>query len=745
MVVGIENYPDFPLDGPAADAVDFCAWLRERGVPAGNISLWLAPTETRRAAVTERARDLGLDPAELGRHDWSRLLGFLRSQGTHRWDLLYIYWAGHGVMAEGGRRLLLLPESTDDNPTCLDLTELLELTSDPTLWQAAHQIYLVDVCAVYAEAYRGGPKPTVYPLGAVRRDDVCQFAAYAAAPGQSAREALGRGLFSGALLQWLRLPGRDRVMPDLHILSEELGTLLAPRLSPAGQTPTYLWIQDWSRDQRLHTFRDTPAPDPEAVRAVVRALLHTLPDHDLAPCTRNLAAAFGRRSPGPDNAAAVLAALLIAEPRGLAALTELVGRAAPAEARRITALSWVLSQHLTPLVLSPREYSELGVALSALPAVTAQQIRSCAKRTQPAGLLSLWSAPAGDDGAVLLTAAIDHFDRLIALDAFPGGQDDLTGIPYLVWFVEHLRALVAEGTGADPRLKAWTQEATAVRGVSADALATLRIAATHWARETRPPARPTRVVVELEPYERLDRARSRYQCWVWVDTGDGELSLHSARPETPCSEQEAVQRILAAAREVSGSRSNAEQIVEVVVRPSESHLPIDDWRAELPGSPRPGILGAEHPVVLRFATSVDLTGDRTFRWSSGNTDLIVLRDEDAEADLAYLQLTKHHEAARAVVVSGPDRRSHLVRTAHERGYPVVIWARDAVAAVTRAAFDPLEPAGDLERLPARLREHRCLPGEVAFAVLWEPPDRPLPRQVRREAHAPRRHESESSQ
>ncbi len=44
ILVGIEKYSGFnDLDGPVNDVYHFCQWLRDKNVPAENISVFLSP------------------------------------------------------------------------------------------------------------------------------------------------------------------------------------------------------------------------------------------------------------------------------------------------------------------------------------------------------------------------------------------------------------------------------------------------------------------------------------------------------------------------------------------------------------------------------------------------------------------------------------------------------------------------------------------------------------------------------
>jgi hypothetical protein len=93
LVVGIEHYeagPNWDLAGPATDALGFTSWLRERGVPADQILLFLSPLDKELPGASLPAGvATGLADCEPVKEAITRTLPGWRA------DLLWLFWAGH--------------------------------------------------------------------------------------------------------------------------------------------------------------------------------------------------------------------------------------------------------------------------------------------------------------------------------------------------------------------------------------------------------------------------------------------------------------------------------------------------------------------------------------------------------------------------------------------------------------------------------------------------------------------------
>jgi hypothetical protein len=129
VVVGIEQYnagPEWDINGPANDARYFVDWLVRRQVPPNNILCFLSPLD--HGENTKLLQWQGYQTRTATRkHVRSAFTQALRR--THG-DLLYVFWSGHGVTTEEGRKLFYA-DATQEDKQNLDLTALLRfLRSD---------------------------------------------------------------------------------------------------------------------------------------------------------------------------------------------------------------------------------------------------------------------------------------------------------------------------------------------------------------------------------------------------------------------------------------------------------------------------------------------------------------------------------------------------------------------------------------------------------------------------------------
>ncbi|MFD7625748.1 caspase family protein [Streptomyces sp. NPDC059851] len=225
VVVGIEHFKHvegLDLPGAAADAMRFARWLRMRGVPKENITLLLTPLGESWAALNEQAGQLDLAITFAGSRDviMNSLAPKSRAD-VPEGDVLYVYWGGHGVLGRGERRLLLCPDATNQDPRCIDLTDLREHLSRPDVAGYRRQMFLVDACATFIENRKQVAAPTVASFPAGQRAAVEQFMLLAAAAGQATVQSRKdrAGVFSAAVLDWL-----ERHSPSLD---PDLGALVA--------------------------------------------------------------------------------------------------------------------------------------------------------------------------------------------------------------------------------------------------------------------------------------------------------------------------------------------------------------------------------------------------------------------------------------------------------------------------------------------------------------------------------------
>jgi hypothetical protein len=209
LVVGIEKYKESDWDvkggGPANNALQFAHWLRQRGMPKKNIKVCLSPLEENSDLVEQQLKQYDLEESKLAINQ--NLFEIITNDlSQQEGDLLYIYWAGHGVMNSQRKRHLICADATEQNWSNLDWESLLPyLRSD--LFEIRHHILILEACANYIPERKGIPKkmgkrdfPEGKPIEESRT-----FILFAAREGETAKVSVERktGYFSEALINKL--------------------------------------------------------------------------------------------------------------------------------------------------------------------------------------------------------------------------------------------------------------------------------------------------------------------------------------------------------------------------------------------------------------------------------------------------------------------------------------------------------------------------------------------------------------
>ncbi|MGR4882747.1 caspase family protein [Streptomyces sp. LARHCF249] len=273
VVVGIEHYPrvdaGWDLVGACADAVRFARWLRQRGVPAANITLLLAAAPGSHSGLNEAADAIGLEPTYVRSRD--RIMDHFTPRGAvPEGDVLFVYWGGHGVLDHGNRRLLLCPDASDADRRCIELTNLQEHLTGRDVTRFPQHVFLVDSCALFIEHRhvedQPGPALAAFPAG--RREAVTQFTLFAAAAGQVAGQgtvAGGSGDFSTVVTGWLE-EHSPKLTPDLEALvghvKEHFTAAAGGQSRGRAQTPVSLLIQPLGGNAQVFTPPRPARPEP---------------------------------------------------------------------------------------------------------------------------------------------------------------------------------------------------------------------------------------------------------------------------------------------------------------------------------------------------------------------------------------------------------------------------------------------------------------------------------------------------
>ncbi|RCJ28950.1 NB-ARC domain-containing protein,Caspase domain-containing protein [Nostoc minutum NIES-26] len=265
LVVGIEKYHEtdwnVPGGGPAHDALKFAEWLCQHGVPKQNIRLCLSTLEENKQLVGESKL-----AAELATEQnlYDIVTNFLSLKSG---DLLYIFWAGHGLISSERERRLICADATKKNWQNLDLNSLLVfLASDK--FSIRNHICIIDGCANYVLESKGRPTNLgvkTFPSGKPREDSQ-QFVLLATREGEKAEvnAADKTGYFSQAVREALAQASADTFPPNMKEVAEQVKQRFTS--SDKKQLPTYFYYRSWDGDHEKYHFNpfDIPHSIPQS-------------------------------------------------------------------------------------------------------------------------------------------------------------------------------------------------------------------------------------------------------------------------------------------------------------------------------------------------------------------------------------------------------------------------------------------------------------------------------------------------
>jgi hypothetical protein len=247
LVIGIERYRESSWNvkggGPAHDALKFAQWLCECGVPKKNIRLCLSSLEENSDLVeqSELAVEEATEP-----NITSLITDFLSEK---KGDLLYLFWAGHGLITSERDRRLLCADATKQNWQNLDLNSLLVFLGSDR-FQIQNHICIVDACASYILESKGRPTNLggkTFSSGQPRKESQ-QFVLLATREGEQAKvSAEGKtGYFSQAVREALEEEANDSWPPNMETIAEKVKQRLAGLEKK--QLPTYFYRRSWDGD-----------------------------------------------------------------------------------------------------------------------------------------------------------------------------------------------------------------------------------------------------------------------------------------------------------------------------------------------------------------------------------------------------------------------------------------------------------------------------------------------------------------
>jgi hypothetical protein len=252
LIVGIERYaasPQWDLDGPLHDALAIRDWLLSRGVPKDQIYLHVSPLEKNRAALAHPLIS-HMDPTDQALR---ATIDAIKKKPYDQADLLFFYWAGHGLISKDQQCLLLADATNADMQSyAVDNHEGSLCTSFANEHCAgfAQQIFLFDTCrSIHRQP---ASPPPVKPLPTGQPLAKSQFLFFASQKGQAATN-LGQerhGLFTKVLLEQLqsRQAPENGWPPDMDAIAKAVQQVFADNPS---QYPVYKRYRHFSGNEEI--------------------------------------------------------------------------------------------------------------------------------------------------------------------------------------------------------------------------------------------------------------------------------------------------------------------------------------------------------------------------------------------------------------------------------------------------------------------------------------------------------------
>ncbi|WP_334816185.1 tetratricopeptide repeat protein [Nostoc sp.] len=259
LIVGIEKYHESEWNvkggGPADDALKFAHWLHRCGVPRENIRLCLSALAENHQLIEE----CGLTVELATEQNISDIVtNFLSPKSG---DLLYIFWAGHGLITSERERRLICADANKQNWQNLDLNSLLVLLASDK-FQIRNHICIIDACANYVLESKGRPTNLGGKafLSGQPKQDSQQFVLLATREGEQAKvnSENKTGYFSQAVREALEQASTEIFPPNMKIIAEQVKQRLE-QLNK-NQAPIYLYKQNWDGDREEYRVGTLTSP-----------------------------------------------------------------------------------------------------------------------------------------------------------------------------------------------------------------------------------------------------------------------------------------------------------------------------------------------------------------------------------------------------------------------------------------------------------------------------------------------------
>ena len=241
LVVGIEQYEESSWNvkggGPVNDAIKFAHWLDRYKVPKENIRLCLSPLNE----ISDLIETLGITVEAATESNLSDIIENFLSQ--EKGDLLFIFWAGHGLIDSERKRRLLCSDSTEKNWRNIDFNSLLVLLASNS-FEIRNHICLIDACANYIAKSPKNIKGKQFNCGEPKKD-TNRFVLLATREGERAKVKTEEqtGYFSQAVREALETELPEFWPPNMEAIAKKVKKQF--KSSDKKQLPTYFYRQSW--------------------------------------------------------------------------------------------------------------------------------------------------------------------------------------------------------------------------------------------------------------------------------------------------------------------------------------------------------------------------------------------------------------------------------------------------------------------------------------------------------------------
>ncbi len=276
LLVGIEKYSGFgDLDGPTNDVYQFCQWLRDKNVPAENISVFLSPLESNAGIVEKITSLVNSQPLEATKNRVNKALG--EEAKEKQASLFIVFWTGHGLITPQGDRRLIYADATLDDLKNLNLNAQLNAMQTEAYKNLPQQLLIFDACA-NSQQFDFILADETPQTSYVRLPSQKQMVMFAANPGEYAinKGDEQTGLFTRELMKELKSSNQTEYwLPDMEAVMGNIqhNFIKLREDGETQQTPAFFLYQDWTGNKKILFEEPKIEPETSALTRLEKIIL----------------------------------------------------------------------------------------------------------------------------------------------------------------------------------------------------------------------------------------------------------------------------------------------------------------------------------------------------------------------------------------------------------------------------------------------------------------------------------------